>query len=669
MAEGSKIAVALQWKGPAAQRVELVGDFPNWQQPVPMRESIPGEYECHLKLYPGVYRYQFRINQNTWLCDPHALLTEKTDSFENSLLIVGGTITPAIFAPDRQHWVQREDGRLIVHIEVPAHKKPPSHVCLYAKDPNNTVKSVPVVDVPLLPVLVHKDRVLLQAETRRPFHSKPWTHMNFPGQTTHDFLLPPPRTRLGCPPEWLQSSVFYAIFVDRWHGQSKHETNQNTPRHMPSTPESRYGGDLDGITEHLDYIVNLGMTGIILTPIHCSPSTHRYDGTDLQTIDPALGGEEAFLRLLHAAHQRKLRVIVDISITHIHEQHPAFQDILLQQEMSSYKNWFYIRDFPVVARNGDTFTHYPKHPELPSLNLNPGPARNHVFQMIEKLVRWGVDGLRLDAVEEIPQDFCQELRLRFRAIQPALYIFGEFISDKPAYLAEQQGLDSVTDFQHREAMLAFFGRSSITAQEFWNRQVLHNFRMGPFDPRFRLLFLDNHDTPRFPTLAGSVERLHLALAYLVFRPEPLWLTYGTELALSCGDVEKATTEMWSERIAMPDIPTSTAETALWTPTQRLVKQLLYWRRTLVPFQSSIIRLVQAKEQALVLERIDTNSVIRGYFNAGPTPIELSPLPQHARLLVSIQAQDKNPGELPPLSAQWYIFSTETDPQITLPSPT
>ncbi len=663
MAESSQVYITLQWNGPTGKQVELLGDFPDWNHPVAMREGAPGHYECHLHLEPGLYRYKFRINQTKWKLDPNALVVDQSEGYTNAVLVVGGIISPVLFAPDRQHWAQWEDGRLVIQAETYANNPAPQHICLLrAEALRGTVhqRDLEPDKVPLLPMMNQGNRTLYRAEVRRPPKAPPWTHVYFEGAPQHTFLLPPPRTPLGQPPKWLQNASLYAIFVDRWHRGSQSLTQkQFASRTQPSTATTFYGGDLEGVIEHIDYIAGLGVTGLALSPLHRSPTPHRYDSIDLSDIDPLLGGDDAFVRLLDAAHKHNLKVVMDISVTHVNEQHEAFQDLLEKQHESSYKRWFFVRDFPVKARDASTFSHYPKRPELPWLDLGPGPAREHALETVEKWVKLGVDGLRLDAVEEAPPDFWQELRRRTRHINPELLLLGEVVSDRPGRLAEHGGLDTVTDFQHREAMLDFFAHGAIDAETFWTRQSFHEFRMGPFEPTFRLSFLDNHDTLRFLTEAQSQHKLHLALAYLAFRPEPLWLTYGTELNFTSKVSPEAEDLVWPERLPMEDRHDH------HNSTQTLLRHLMELRRTLEPMYHRCLRLVRAKEQLLVLERVSPHSTLRGYFYTGSVDMMMEPMPPHTRCLLRTRTDEEpeasteeeviRPPTLSAWSAQWFLF--------------
>ncbi len=168
MSEVSCVAVALQWSGPSGQYVELIGDFPDWHHPITMTEVEPGKYECHLKLEPGLYRYKFRVNQQTWVVDPNALLLDHTEGFSNCVLMVGGLLKPVLFAPDRQHWTQWEDGRIVIHVEISEDSPFPSSLCLTCGDESSPhTPPQPITSVPFLRVMTRGKRQLLRAEIRR----------------------------------------------------------------------------------------------------------------------------------------------------------------------------------------------------------------------------------------------------------------------------------------------------------------------------------------------------------------------------------------------------------------------------------------------------------------------------------------------------------------------
>ena len=132
-------------------------------------------------------------------------------------------------------------------------------------------------------------------------------------------------------PKWIHSSVFYQIFPDRFAKSGKINITPDWayPRDWNELPRGRskytgqelYGGDLIGVQEKLGYIEDLGVNGIYFTPMFPSRSNHRYAATSFDNIDPILGGDKAFLSLIKAAKNRKIRVLGDLTSNHCGKGH------------------------------------------------------------------------------------------------------------------------------------------------------------------------------------------------------------------------------------------------------------------------------------------------------------------------------------------------------------
>jgi glycosidase len=636
-----------------------------------MNETSPGRYICHLLLASGVYRYKFIIDHKDWICDPEAPAIDTAEGFENGIAVINGLAGPIFFATNRQHYFLDSSGRFVLHAEFEGHAHIPSLLRFQRattevhRSALNTGESdkpeyiARLCDVPntqnhvahLLPIMQRGQRVLLQAESCLPqqIENTPlYAHFTFEGFDDLSFELPARHSALDSYPAWSEGAVFYSIFIDRWHRSNNSIPDpRQSSRDTPTAVDVFYGGDLDGIAHSLNYLCDLGVDAIILTPLHPAPTPHRYDASDLMAVDPLLGGQDALQRLINASHQHGLKIIADLSITHINEQHYAFQDLLQKQQHSDYCSWFHIHSFPVKIRDASTFSHYPTRPELPLLNLKPGPAREHVLLAAEKLVRAGFDGLRLDAMNDPPPDLWQDLRSRMRQINPHLLLLGEIITDRPARFAEHNGVDLATDFSHRHVMLDFFAYQRIDAEEFWARSTFYRFRAGPFDPRFHLIFLDNHDTPRFLSIAHSYDRLRLALTYLLFRPEPIYLTYGTEFNLHSGIPAMDLDDAWPERIPMPPLQTPQ------TRTHSVIRKMLALRRSLLVCCSQNLRLILARGSLLAIERCSNFTSLRLYLNNSEQELDIPSLPHNAKLLFSLQ-RSRHDQILAPLDAKIFI---------------
>jgi glycosidase len=628
-----RVPVRIELELAPRQPLLLVGDFPSWKRPVQMVEVAPGRYRADLELEPGLYRYRFRIGLTGWISDPNPKARDLAEGHDNALLIVGGTVPPLYFAPDRRHLAVFPDGRVLLHAEVDAGAPIPPHVWLAADGAER-------LELPIEVGRARGGRVPLSARGRLPPGAS--ASFGFAGTPAHVFMLPPPIPASERPPDWLDGAVLYGIFVDRWRRSKRSPPDPRaSSRSQASGPRVFYGGDLLGIAESLDELARLGVSAIVLTPVHKSESPHRYDPTDLQTIDPRLGGESALEQLVAAAHARGLRVIADVSVTHVHMYHRAFQSLIAESERSPYRSWFKVRRLPLRAGDRETYEFYYDRPDLPLLDLSAPEPRRHAIDAALQLVRLGVDGLRLDAMDDAPPSFWQQLRREVRKEKPDLLLLGEVVGDRPSRYSESLGIDVATDFEHREAMIAFFAKGAIDAEEFERRVAFSQHRRGPFDPSARLSFLDNHDTARFLSLAGRA-KLHLALTYLFFRPEPVSLTYGVEHDLAAGkDLGIRLDDAWPERLPLPDGALEE------TSTGRLIRELAKIRSKLY----GPVREVVASGPLLILERSTERGSVRAAFNLSDHAIRDRSLSGSTLLSVGDVDPESVREGLPPLSAR------------------
>ena len=265
---------------------------------------------------------------------------------------------------------------------------------------------------------------------------------------------------------------------------------------------------------------------------------------------------------------------------------------------------FHIKRYPVVARDRESVEIYYNASDQPWLALDDDDdtdrvddAREHVIKAALRLLAHGIDGLRLDAMDDAPQSFWSELRERVRFSHPSALLLGEVVTDSLWFQAEARGADVVTDFRIKNALVDFVAKRTIDARAFVDSWMFARHRTGAFDASFRLGFLDNHDTARFLSLAGGdVARLHIGLALLLFHDETAWVTYGTEAHLAAMRGERALDNAWLERLPMPDPATVT------TSTRALIRDLCALRRDMTRERAGAVRVVVADGSRLLLAR-------------------------------------------------------------------
>ena len=321
------------------------------------------------------------------------------------------------------------------------------------------------------------------------------------------------------PPAWVNDAIIYHIFLDRFYPGDGVDWLQTTDLN------DFCGGTLWGLRDKLDYLAELGVNCLWLSPTWKSPSNHGYDVADYEQIEPRLGGDEALQTVVAGAHQRGIRVLLDLVCNHLSNEHPIFREAL-QDETSPYRHWFsFDPRFPQGYRcffNVKT---------MPEVNLEVPAAGDWMIEIaVRQLREFDVDGFRLDVAAGAGANFWTHCRPRLRAVKPDCLLIGEIV-DTPATLRKYQGrLDGCLDFSLNEALRNTFGWGS------WEENRLASFiesHQRYFGDDFVLpSFLDNHDMDRFSLIADNDrDKLKRAAAKQMSLPNPPIITYGTEVGL------------------------------------------------------------------------------------------------------------------------------------------
>ncbi|RJQ43267.1 MAG: glycoside hydrolase family 13 protein [Anaerolineaceae bacterium] len=374
-------------------------------------------------------------------------------------------------------------------------------------------------------------------------------------------------------PQWVKDAVFYQIFPDRF-AKSNRLNKDNLNLETWDSPPTVYGfkgGDLLGIVEHLDHLVDLGVTAIFLNPIFTSASNHRYHTYDYFNVDPILGGNEAFRELLDQAHARGLRVLLDGVFNHASRGFLQFNHTLESGINSPYVDWFYFRDEQLQRK--EPFLAYPTDqqfeelrlvkpsmeilgyrgwydmPALPKFNIQTPAVREFLWSVAEYWVKFGIDGWRIDVAFEITDDsFWQEFRRRVKNANPEAYIVGEIWYESQPWLQGDQ-FDAVMNYMLSGAILGFFiddieeqiysvGDYHKYLQPLTNDQFMDRiaYLQNLYDPAINSVMfnlLNSHDTPRFITSArGDESAFRMALLFLFTYPGAPCIFYGDEIGMS-----------------------------------------------------------------------------------------------------------------------------------------
>lgn len=359
-------------------------------------------------------------------------------------------------------------------------------------------------------------------------------------------------------PDWVKHAVFYQIFPDRFARGATAPQHRWTADwedwHAPPTLQGYKGGDLWGVIEQLDYLQELGITALYLTPIFQSASNHRYHTHDYYQVDPILGGNAAFQALLDAAHQRQIRVVLDGVFNHASRGFFFFNDILENGPYSPWVDWFRIEKWPLSAYDGSLPANYESWVDnraLPTFNHDNPQVREYIMQVAEHWIRVGIDGWRLDVPYEIKTPgFWQEFRDRVKALNPETYIVGEVWEDARQWLDGTQ-FDGVMNYLFTGPTLAFTGGDRIQRQYVetpaytaapslsasdYGRKIQELLILYPWDIQLtQFNLLASHDTARLLTIAGGDRAtVELATLLLFTFPGTPCIYYGDEVGLPGG---------------------------------------------------------------------------------------------------------------------------------------
>ena len=318
-----------------------------------------------------------------------------------------------------------------------------------------------------------------------------------------------------------------------------------SPNFHETLNHRRYGGDLQGVIDQLDYLVKLGITGIYFNPLFHAPSLHKYDGSSFHHIDPHFGPDPAgdleiiksestnprtwkwtaadklFLKLIKEAKARGIRVIIDGVWNHTGRDFFAFRDIRSQHQKSRFANWYKITHFddPRTPRNEFNYRGWHGHQSLPEFadlpnrtNLMPGP-KNYIFMATK---RWmdpnqdgnpedGIDGWRLDVAEELPTGFWTEWHAHLREINPQAFTVAEIWGPAAGFLKENHFNAAMNYRGFAIPVKGWLVDAKLTTSEF-ARRLTEVFEAQPLQNALvQQNLVDSHDTQRIASAIANRE--------------------------------------------------------------------------------------------------------------------------------------------------------------------
>ena len=439
---------------------------------------------------------------------------------------------------------------------------------------------------------------------------------NSPENLHHEgngFKLPYIHEIDGCQvPEWVSKTVWYQIFPERFANGNADLSPEGAlawDAAISPKPTDFFGGDLQGIIEHLDYLQDLGITGLYLCPIFESPSNHKYNTTDYFEIDRHFGDKETFRKLVEQAHLRGMKVMLDAVFNHMGDQSAQWQDVLKHGEKSAYKDWFHIQKFPVTNDKLVNPKELPYHTfafasYMPKLNTANPEVKDYLLRVaIYWVEHFDIDAWRLDVANEVDHQFWRDFRKSVLAKKPDLYILGEVWHTSQPWLNGDE-FHAVMNYPLSDSIKDYFlSRSKKTSQFIAeiNCQSMY-YKQQISEVMFNLL--DSHDTERILTTAqGDIQLVKSALAFLFLQRGTPCIYYGTELELGGGMDPDCRRVMPWDRVSGDNVMLN------------FMKNLIQLRKeTADIIQYGKFTLEEIKPDVLALEWQHDHQAIRAVFN-------------------------------------------------------
>lgn len=342
-------------------------------------------------------------------------------------------------------------------------------------------------------------------------------------------------------PEWTKHTVWYQVMIDRFaNGDDDNDPVDTAKWDDPSTNANFYGGDLRGIIDHLDYLTELGVNGIKLSPIFDSYSNRKKDPVDFYDISYMYGSKGEFEEFMQAAHQHGIRVMVQLPLDRMSVLSLQWQDVQRLGAQSRFANWFKIRSFPVQLPTVEDAPdkHYlvaENNALMPKLNLQNPAVQQYILEMVRYWVEtFDIDGWEVLNADEVDQTFLNLLTQQMHGLKADFVVAGNYQDFPNADLAKGY-IDSSNNstlnamvhdclIDHRikiGEMISQINTSLMKNASYINQTLMNE--------------IENFDTSRLISACGENSDLARAIIAFMFVQigNPSFM-YGTEVGVTGG---------------------------------------------------------------------------------------------------------------------------------------
>ena len=330
-----------------------------------------------------------------------------------------------------------------------------------------------------------------------------------------------------------KQQIVYQIMIDRFANDFKSLKNDDNV-----IPPPFQGGNIKGIINRLDYIVDLGANSVLLSPFFKSNAYHGYHCTTARNeIEPHFGNEKDIQSFVELIKERKMTCGADFVPNHCHITNPIYVE---------HYDWF---EFP-----NKEYKFYANIKDLPVLNLNHPEAREYMIKQVLQLCEWGFNYIRIDHATGPSYSFLHELRMQVKRKYKNVRLIGEVVgkmdfkplvckrytdnlkdkwSEQEARQYEYVGiLDGILDYEYYDIIKdALLHDMPFKNNKGLKRRVEKHFSRYPKD--FELwLFLDNHDVDRILYYCKNIDKVKDVLDFTYSWNRPVVIYYGTEQGMS-----------------------------------------------------------------------------------------------------------------------------------------
>lgn len=361
-------------------------------------------------------------------------------------------------------------------------------------------------------------------------------------------------------PQWYKDGIFYQIFVDRFCNGNEdgrvlnpkpnsflYSSWSDTPMYIKDCDGNImrwdfFGGNFLGVIKKLDYLKDMGITGLYLNPVFKARSNHKYDTGDYMTIDEMFGDEETFQRLIQEAKARGIQIVLDGVFNHVGADSIYFNAFQTYDSLgafesmdSPYYKWFNFHDYP------SNYECWWGVKDLPNVNEEDAQYRafiNGKGGVIDKWTSMGIGGWRLDVADEMPDEFIEDIRTAMDNAGKDKVLIGEVwedASNKIAYGKRRKyllgkELHATMNYPFKDSVLAYL-KGHLKAWDLYVRfmSLKENYPKEAFHSAFNNL--GTHDTRRVYTELEDKEKLRIAVGMLMTFPGVPCVYYGDEAGM------------------------------------------------------------------------------------------------------------------------------------------